>query len=91
MSSFVAATVVMVGATAYSAKEAHDARKEAKTERKRIEAKQKEKDDALNKEIAAEKKTVNDKALERARRKGYGGTVLGGKAKTSPTLLGSVG
>lgn len=90
MSSFVAATVVLAGATAYSAKEAHDARKDAKAEQERIKAEEKKKQDALDAEVAAEKKAANDKAMDRLKRKGHGGTVLAGKSER-PSLLGSVG
>lgn len=91
MSAFVAATVVLAGATAYTAVEAHKARKDAKNERERVRADEKVKQDAIDAEIAADKKTANDKALERMKRKGFGGTVLGGGKTEAPTLLGSVG
>ena len=91
MSSFVAATVVIAGATAYSAREAHIARKDAKSEQARIQADEKKKKDALDAEIAAEQQAANEKALSRMKRKGHGGTVLGGKSTQAPTLLGSVG
>jgi len=90
MSSFVAATVVLAGATAYSAVEAHKARKDAKNEQNRIQAEEKEKQGKLDAEIAAEKKASNDKALSRLKRKGHQGTILGGNTD-APSLLGSVG
>ena len=98
MSSFVAATVVLAGAAAYTANEARLARGDAKVARKdaeataqRIRDDEKKKQDAIDAEVAAEKKSANYKALERMRRKGHGGTVLTGGKSEAPTLLGSVG
>ena len=90
MSSFVAATVVVAGATVYSANEARKAKQDAKKERERVQMEEKRKQEALDAEIAAEKKAANAKATERMKRKGYAGTVLGGKPE-GPSLLGDVG
>lgn len=62
--------------------------KEAKAEQLRVETEEATTAKKLEDEISAEKKRINRKATERMRRRGHGGTVLGGDTQS---LLGSVG
>ena len=79
MSSFIAATVVTAFVATHTAVQARKSRKQAKREKNRIKAEEDAKQLSIDQQIRAEKLAANNKATTRLRRKGYAGTVLGGK------------
>lgn len=86
MSAVIASMAVIAVGAGYQAYEGHKTRKEAKAEKGRIEAREREEAAALEAEAKKKKDEANRRMRSKSMRTGHAGTVLGGAEEVKSRL-----